>query len=112
MGALVALVGESEIARVHRAAFSSDRVRSASTAERGTLRRGLRRPVSVGVSSKTEALLDVPRVRLHPPQPQGFALQHDGRSLIVFDVPNCVVPVRVEGDGFPLRICDKTMQVS
>lgn len=58
------------------------------------------------------ALLDVPRVRLHPPQPQGFVLQHDGRSLIVFDVPNCDVPVRVEGDGFPLRIGDKTMQVS
>jgi ATP-dependent DNA helicase RecG len=50
------------------------------------------------------ALLDVPRVRLHPPQPQGFVLQHDGHSLIVFDVPNCDVPVRVEGDGFPLRI--------
>lgn len=58
------------------------------------------------------ALLDVPRVRLHPAQPQGFALQHDGHSLIVFDVPNCDVPVRVEGDGFPLRIGDKTMQVS
>ena len=58
------------------------------------------------------ALLDVPRVRLHPPQPQGFVLQHDGHSLIVFDVPNCDVPVRVEGDGFPLRIGDKTMQVS
>lgn len=58
------------------------------------------------------ALLDVPRVRLHPPQPQGFLLQYDGHSLIVFDVPNCDVPVRVEGDGFPLRIGDKTMQVS
>ena len=58
------------------------------------------------------ALLDLPRVRLHPPQPQGFVLQHDGHSLIVFDVPNCDVPVRVEGDGFPLRIGDKTMQVS
>lgn len=58
------------------------------------------------------ALLDVPRGRLHPPQPQGFVLQHDGHSLIVFDVPNCDVPVRVEGDGFPLRIGDKTMQVS
>jgi ATP-dependent DNA helicase RecG len=58
------------------------------------------------------ALLDVPRVRLHPAQPQGFVLQHDGHSLIVFDVPNCDVPVRVEGDGFPLRIGDKTMQVS
>jgi ATP-dependent DNA helicase RecG len=58
------------------------------------------------------ALLDVPRVRLHPAQPPGFVLEHDGYSLIVFDVPNCDVPVRVEGDGFPLRIGDKTMQVS
>lgn len=43
---------------------------------------------------------------------EGFVLQHDGHTLIVFDVPNCDVPVRVEGDGFPLRIGDKTMQVS
>jgi ATP-dependent DNA helicase RecG len=58
------------------------------------------------------ALLDVPRVRLQPPQPQGFVMEHDGHQLIVFDVPNCDVPVRVEGDGFPLRIGDKTMLVS
>lgn len=57
-------------------------------------------------------LLDVPTVRLHPPQPRGFVLRHDGHSLIAFDVSNCDVPVRVEGDGFPLRIGDKTMQVS
>ncbi len=58
------------------------------------------------------ALLDVPKVRLHPPQPLGFVLQHEGQSLIVFDVPNCDVAVRVEGNGFPLRIGDKTMQVA
>ncbi len=57
VGALVALIGKSELARVQRAAFSSDRVNRASTAERGTLRRGTRRPVWVGVSSKTKALL-------------------------------------------------------
>ena len=58
------------------------------------------------------AVLDVPRVFLHPAQPQGFVLQHDGHSLIVSEVPNCDVPVRVEGDGFPLRLGEKTMQVS
>lgn len=58
------------------------------------------------------ALLDVPRVRLHPPQEPGFVLRHEGLELVVFDVPTADVPVRVEGDGFPLRIGDKTVQVS
>jgi ATP-dependent DNA helicase RecG len=58
------------------------------------------------------ALLDVPRVRLHPPQEPGFVLRHEGRELVIFDVPTADVPVRVEGDGFPLRIGDKTVQVS
>lgn len=39
-------------------------------------------------------------MRLDPPQPLGFVLKHDGHSLIVFDVPNSNVPVRVEGDDF------------
>ena len=33
-------------------------------------------------------------------------------ELIVFDVPMEDVPVRVDGDGFPLRIGDRTVQSS
>ena len=56
VGALVAFIGESELARLQRAVLLSDRVNRASTAERSTLRRGTRRPFWVGVSSKTKAL--------------------------------------------------------
>lgn len=41
----------------------------------------------------------------------GHQLSPDALAALL-DVPNCDVPVRVEGDGFPLRIGDKTMQVS
>ena len=58
------------------------------------------------------ALLDVPKVRLRPPQAGGFVVRHEGHDLIVFDVPTSDVPVMVEGDGFPLRIGDKTVQVA
>ena len=57
-------------------------------------------------------LLTTPRSRLLPPQPAGFLIECDGKPLIVFDVPSSDVPVQVAGDGFPLRIGDKTIQAS
>ncbi|WP_437737296.1 ATP-binding protein [Sorangium sp. So ce1335] len=58
------------------------------------------------------AILDTPRARLRPPQPEGFLVEHAGVELLVFDVPISDVPVQVDGDGFPLRIGDKTVQAS
>ncbi|WP_437338403.1 ATP-binding protein [Sorangium sp. So ce394] len=58
------------------------------------------------------AILDTPRARLRPPQPEGFLVNHAGVELLVFDVPISDVPVQVDGDGFPLRIGDKTVQAS
>lgn len=58
------------------------------------------------------SLLSTPRARLLPPQPEGFIVEVQGKSLVVFDVPAADVPVQVVGDGFPLRIGDKTLQVS
>ena len=58
------------------------------------------------------ALLTTPRARLLPPQPDGFIVDVQGKSVIVFDVPAADIPVHVVGDGFPLRIGDKTLQVS
>ncbi|WP_437640202.1 ATP-binding protein [Sorangium sp. So ce854] len=58
------------------------------------------------------AILDTPRTRLRPPQPEGFLVEHAGVELLVFDVPISDVPVQVDGDGFPLRIGDKTVQAS
>ena len=57
-------------------------------------------------------LLATPRSRLLPPQPDGFVVDASGKQLIVFDVPAADVPVQVVGDGFPLRIGDKTLQAS
>ncbi|XXT25542.1 ATP-binding protein [Sorangium sp. So ce429] len=58
------------------------------------------------------AILDTPRARLRPPQSEGFLVEHAGIELLVFDVPISDVPVQVDGDGFPLRIGDKTVQAS
>lgn len=58
------------------------------------------------------SLLATPRARLLPPQPEGFIVEAHGKPLIVFDVPAADAPVQVVGDGFPLRIGDKTLQVS
>lgn len=58
------------------------------------------------------SLLSTPRTRLLPPQPDGFIVEVRGKSLVVFDVPAADMPVQVIGDGFPLRIGDKTLQVS
>ena len=57
-------------------------------------------------------ILATPRNRLIPPQPEGFVVTVGDRELIVFDVPMEDVPVRVDGDGFPLRIGDQTVQSS
>ena len=58
------------------------------------------------------AVLATPRIRLIPPQPEGFVVQVDDHELVVFDVPMEDVPVQVDGDGFPLRIGDQTVQSS
>ena len=58
------------------------------------------------------ALLTTPCSRLLPPQPAGFLVEAEGKELIVFDVQAADLPVQVVGDGFPLRIGDKTLQVS
>ena len=57
-------------------------------------------------------ILAVPRNRLIPPQPEGFVVTVGGHELIIFDVPMEDVPVQVDGDGFPLRIGDQTVQSS
>lgn len=58
------------------------------------------------------AILTTPRSRLRPPQPEGFVVEHAGVQLLVFDVPISEVPVQVDGNGFPLRIGDSTVQSS
>ena len=57
-------------------------------------------------------ILATPRNRLIPQQPEGFVVTVGDHELIVFDVPMEDVPVRVDGDGFPLRIGDQTVQSS
>ena len=56
------------------------------------------------------SLLSAPANRLDPPQPDGFVVMHEGREVIVFDVPACDVPVQMRGNGFPLRVGDQTIQ--
>ena len=63
-------------------------------------------------SDAVNAILGTPRNRLIPPQPSGFVVVVDGHELLVFDVPMEDVPVQVDGDGFPLRIGDQTVQSS
>ena len=58
------------------------------------------------------AILETPRTRLRPSQPAGFVVEHQGVELLVFDVPLSDVAVQVEGNGFPLRVGDKTVQAS
>ncbi len=59
-----------------------------------------------------DAILATPRTRLRPPQPEGFIVEHQGIPLLVFDIPTSDVAVQVEGDGFPLRMGDRTVQAS
>jgi ATP-dependent DNA helicase RecG len=58
------------------------------------------------------SLLQTPQNRLTPQQPAGFTVMVGDKQLIVFDVPAADVPVQVDGNGFPLRIGDKTIQTS
>jgi ATP-dependent DNA helicase RecG len=87
-----------------------------ANAEGGVLVLGIEDDHTVtGHSLPTDALanlLATPRARLQPAQAEGFIVEANGRSLVVFDVPAADVPVQVIGDGFPLRIGDKTLQVS
>lgn len=59
-----------------------------------------------------EVLLATPSARLAPPQAKGFVVEAGGVELVVFDVPVADGPVQVVGDGFPLRVGDRTVQAS
>ena len=56
------------------------------------------------------SLLSAPETRLDPPQPKGFVVAHGDHEVVVFDVPACDGPVRMKGNGFPLRVGDQTVQ--
>jgi ATP-dependent DNA helicase RecG len=58
------------------------------------------------------SLLSTPRTRLQPPQPDGFVVEVQGKPVVVYDVPASDVPVQVVGDGFPLRMGDRTVQAT
>ena len=57
-------------------------------------------------------ILDVPRTRLSPSGSAGFRYQQDDHELLVFEVAASDVPVHIEGNGFPLRMGDKTVQAT
>ena len=59
-----------------------------------------------------QAILDTPYRRLRPAQPAGVVIEHQSRELLVFDVPASDVAVQVDGNGFPLRMGDRTVQAS
>lgn len=59
-----------------------------------------------------DQMLAVPRTRLVPPQPAGYRMTLDGFELLVFEVESTVRAVMVQGDGFPYRIGDSTLQFS
>lgn len=63
-------------------------------------------------SDAVAAVLDTPAQRLSPAQAKGFRIQHGDFELLVFDVPAADGPVMVEGDGFPLRMGDRTVAAS
>jgi ATP-dependent DNA helicase RecG len=84
-----------------------------ANAEGGILLLGIEDDHTITVPTDAlRALLATPRARLTPPQPEGFVVVVEGKDLIVFDVPAADAPVQVVGDGFPLRIGDKTVQAS
>jgi ATP-dependent DNA helicase RecG len=58
------------------------------------------------------AILETPKSRLRPPQPEGFVVEHTGVALLVFEVPAADGPVMVDGNGFPLRMGDRTVKAS
>lgn len=57
-------------------------------------------------------ILRTPTTRLSPAQPEGFRIPHAAKEFLVFDVPAADGPVQVVGDGFPLRMGDRTVQAS
>jgi ATP-dependent DNA helicase RecG len=59
-----------------------------------------------------QAVLTTPQNRLEPPQPAGFVVEWRERQVVIFDVPASDVPVKVTGDGFPLRMGDQTLEAS
>ena len=61
-------------------------------------------------SKPMDLLLSAPQALLDPPQPKGFLVAHEGTELIVFDVPAADVPVQMTGNGFPLRVGDRTVR--
>lgn len=59
-----------------------------------------------------DQMLAVPRTRLVPPQVAGYQVVLDGHKLLIFEVESAPRAVMVEGDGFPYRIADTTLQYS
>ena len=59
-----------------------------------------------------KALLEVPRERLDPPLKPGLEVEHQGKRLLVYEVPVAFAPVQVVGGGFPLRMADQTVAAS
>lgn len=51
----------------------------------------------------------MPETRLKPPLPPGFTITHERKELIVFDVSSADGLVMVVGNGFPLRMGDRTV---
>lgn len=47
---------------------------------------------------------------MQPSLPDGFVYQHDGKDLLVFDVPAGDAAVMVVGNGYPLRIGDRIVK--
>ena len=58
------------------------------------------------------SLLATPGARLSPPQADGFVVEAEGKELVVFDASTADAPVQVVGNGFPLRVGDRTVQAS
>ena len=58
------------------------------------------------------SLLATPGARLSPPQADGFVVEAEGEELVVFDASTADAPVQVVGNGFPLRVGDRTVQAS
>ena len=57
-----------------------------------------------------DAMLQTPMQRLDPAQPAGFRIDVDGHEILAFRVPIASTPVHLEGDGYPLRMGDQTVQ--
>ncbi|MDX2055459.1 MAG: ATP-binding protein [Polyangiaceae bacterium] len=58
-----------------------------------------------------DEMLSVPSSRTQPPQANGFRIEHEGKELLVFEVAVADSPVMVTGNGYPLRVGDKTVKM-